>query len=287
LPLAKLRPEARALARIANFSAHAAAGLCLVLAVFPFTSRRTRDDLKQRWSRSLLAGLGVALRTSGTPPSAPMLVANHVSWLDVVALSALAPAAFVAKHELRRWPAIGTVIALSGTIFIRRDRLRDILRVNERLGSRMRAGARVAVFPEGTTTDGSSVAPFRNALLQPAIDGGHALQPVAISFRDPQGRLAPEAGYHGDTSFGASLLAVARARGVAACVHFAPPIDTRGLCRRKAGALARERILGLLEEPRGKEQPAAAPEHGAPRAPAFGIPSGFRAGEQFADMPEA
>lgn len=279
--------ELRVLARLASFAGHAAAGLCLVLAVFPFASRRTRDGLKRRWSRSLLAGLGVELRTSGARPSVPMLVANHVSWLDVVALSALAPAAFVAKHELRGWPVVGTVIALSGNIFIRRGRLRDILRVNACLRSRMRAGARVAVFPEGTTTDGSGVAPFRNALLQPAIDGAHAVQPVAISFRDPQGRLAPTAGYHGDISFGESLLAIAASSGIAACLHFAPPIDTRGLCRRKAGALARERILELLDEARRQHQPAAAPERApVPATGTLGIPGRFGAVEQLADMPK-
>lgn len=252
--------ELRALARLASFAAHAAAGLCLVLTVFPFVSQRTRDGLIRRWSHSLLAGLGVTLQTDGAPGEAAMLVANHVSWLDVVALSALAPAAFVAKHELRRWPVVGTVIALSGNIFIRRQRLRDILRVNACLDSRMRAGERVAVFPEGTTTDGSSVAPFRNALLQPAIEGTHALQPVAISFRDPQGRLAAAAGYHGDISFGESLLAVAASRGMVVCVQFASPVDTRGLCRRRAGALARERILAQLERPHQQPEARVAPE---------------------------
>lgn len=256
------------------------------MVVFPLVARETRDRAKRRWAASLLRSLGVTLRVSGAPVSAPMLLANHVSWLDAVALTAIAPAAFVAKHELRRWPLAGTVIARAGNIFIQRRRPRDVLRVNAELELRMRQGDRVAVFPEGTTTDGRGVAPFRNALLQSSIRRGTPVQPVAIAFRDAAGRPAPHAAYHGDISFGASLLAIAASPGVSAHLRVAPPVDTRGRCRRATGALARARILDLLEKAGGQREPATAPERPGMKVAAFGAPVGGGAFKELADLPE-
>ncbi|MGE0876067.1 MAG: lysophospholipid acyltransferase family protein [Burkholderiales bacterium] len=258
--------DARALGRLLGFGACALAGLGLATLVLPLADPAARARVARRWSRGVLAALGVDLDTTGTPLAAAMLVANHVSWLDVIALSAIQPAAFVAKAELRRWPLAGTLIVRSGAIFIDRGRMRDILRVNAALRARLAGGCTVAVFPEATTTDGAAVAPFRNALVQAAIDAGARVQPVAIAYVDALGARAPQAAYCGDTSFWQCLLAIARADGIRARLDLLPALEVRTLTRREVGALARTRIAATLDQTRRQHQPALPPEAAPARA---------------------
>lgn len=279
--------EARALGRLLGFGACALAGLGLATLVLPLAGPAARARVTRRWSRGMLAALGVDLDATGTPLATAMLVANHVSWLDVIALSAIQPAAFVAKAELRRWPLAGILIVRSGAVFIDRGRTRDILRVNAALRVRLGGGGTIAVFPEATTTDGDAVAPFRNALVQAAIDAGAPVQPVAIAYLDALGARAPQAAYCGDTSFWQCLLAIARADGIRARLDFLPALDAPALTRREVGTLARARIIVALDQPRRQHQPAVSPEAAAaPLGRPFGVPGRFGAIEQLADAPE-
>jgi 1-acyl-sn-glycerol-3-phosphate acyltransferase len=216
--------------------------LCLLAGLFAalfFEKIRpeNRRALIRLWTRSLLRALGVRLRVSGTTPSGPgLIVANHVSWLDVIALAALCPAVFICKSEIADWPGIGWLLKQVGTIFIRRGSLRDVLRVNNELRDRFGARQAVAAFPEGTTSDGSTVLPFRSALFQPAVERGLPVYPAALAYS------SPAAGYLGDTSFGASLLAIARASELEVRVTFLPPLSAPGLGRKRAAVQARDAI---------------------------------------------
>lgn len=207
----------------------------MVTIFFPRMHPVARNRLVQQWSAHLLRILAIRLEVSGASMqgSAPaMLVANHVSWLDVYALNAICPAHFVAKSEIGRWPLLGLFARKSGTVFIERARKRDILRVNARIASLLRAGAIMAVFPEGTTTEGNAVLPFRPPLLQPAIECNARLQPVVIRYERADGSLCRAACFVGDTTFAAALWLVLKQPGIHARLQFLPVIHCGGIHRK-------------------------------------------------------
>ncbi len=124
----------------------------------------------RQWARANAALMGMNLQASGVAPRGTvMLVSNHLSYLDVIVFALCCDAVFVAKSEVARWPLIGFLSRCMGTIFIERGRKRDILRVNALIESALRAGRSVIVFPEGTTSAGASVSPFKSPLLEPAV----------------------------------------------------------------------------------------------------------------------
>jgi 1-acyl-sn-glycerol-3-phosphate acyltransferase len=200
----------------------------------------------------LLAILGVQLRVHGrcARDGRPvMLVANHVSWLDIVAINSVLPSRFVAKHEVRAWPLIGWLAAGTGTFFIQRARRRDAARVFQRLEQALRKGERVAVFPEATTTDGETVLAFRSSLLQAAVKADGALLPVGVRYLRADGSCCREATYCGGTTLWQSLLAVASQPGIRVELAFLPPLAARARSRRELAREAREIILRTLRLP--------------------------------------
>ena len=198
--------------RLARGVAHALHGLAICAVVFPFVDAAGRDRRIAWWSARMLRVLGIGLDARGAPVRGPMLVvANHVSWLDVLAINSLLPVRFVAKADLRRWPLIGWMAACGGTLFIERERKRDALRVVQQIAAALRAGERVAVFPEGTTSGGERLLPFHASLLQAAVATGTALQPIALRFSDASGRVSARAAYVGDMSIASSAWLVAGA----------------------------------------------------------------------------
>jgi 1-acyl-sn-glycerol-3-phosphate acyltransferase len=211
--------------------------------------RRLVEDASVR----LLAALAVDVRVRGARPlvAGPvLLVANHVSWLDVQALGATAGTRFVAKSEVRDWPVVGALAARLGTVFIRRRSLRDAARVKDVLTGLLVTGERIVVFPEGTTTDGSRVAPFYAALLQAAVDAAITVQPVAIRYCEADGAPSPAAAFVDDMSFGSSLARVLTRPRLVAELTFGPPIWAADQSRRALAARCREfiaRELGLDE----------------------------------------
>lgn len=190
-----------------------------------------------RWSARALSVLGIALRVSGVPASgATLFVANHVSWIDILAINAVRPLRFVSKSDVRAWPLIGWLVACGGTLFIERARSRDALRVLHLIAAALRGGEQIAVFPEGTTSDGRGVLPFHANLLQAAIAAEVQVQPVALRFSDARERVSAAAAYVGDTTLMQSLWAVARADGLTANVSFLPERPSLGVERRALAA---------------------------------------------------
>lgn len=190
----------------------------------------------QRWSRSLLQILQVKLETSGVMPQASelgaLLVANHISWLDVFIISAASPACFVAKSEVRSWPLIGLLCRLTRTLFIERNLKRDTVRANWAITNTLSKGECVALFPEGTSTDGSQVRHFHAPLLQCAIDASTCVQPITIRYHDGAGLRIDDACYIGDMSFMQSLLNILRSPSLHANLVFLPKLDSQGKTRR-------------------------------------------------------
>jgi 1-acyl-sn-glycerol-3-phosphate acyltransferase len=165
---------------------HVFAGLMTLLLRFPFLGTARRQHCVHQWAIRLLGCIGVRLEVRGGAKNAGplMLVANHISWLDIPALHALQFCRFVAKADLRHWPVIGMMADRAGTLFIERESRRDAMRVVHHMADSLRAGDVLAVFPEGTTSDGTGLLPFHANLFQSTISAGAPVQPVLIQYID-------------------------------------------------------------------------------------------------------
>jgi 1-acyl-sn-glycerol-3-phosphate acyltransferase len=170
-------------------------------------------------ARGILAVLGVRTVWRGPAPRpGSLLVANHVSWLDVVALAAIHPVRMVAKHEVSTWPGIAGAAVHAGTIFIDRTRPRALPATVAEVTGALRAGSTVAVFPEGTTYCGPEQGRFRSALFQAAIDAGAPVVPVSVGYD------STEAAFVGADTLGGSVLRVARLRRLTLTMVAAPAL---------------------------------------------------------------
>jgi 1-acyl-sn-glycerol-3-phosphate acyltransferase len=236
-----MRRPRQAMRALRTFT-HVIAGLATTSAVFPFVPPARRRRLTQRWSRRLLALLNVQCRVTGelfAHEGNVLIVANHVSWLDIVVLNALCPARFVAKAEVARWPLAGTLVRGAGTLFVERARRRDTHRVNRVVADALAQGDIVAVFPEGTTSSGETVLPFKSSLLQPIVDARGAVQPLALRYRAADGTRSTAPAYVGDDPFIASFWRV--------CGTPALIVDVTALARMPAAARHRRALAREAE----------------------------------------
>jgi 1-acyl-sn-glycerol-3-phosphate acyltransferase len=232
--------------RIPRTTLHFLHGLAVVLFRFPSLDAHARRARIRRWSRRLLHLLGVDIRMTGALAHPNVLVvANHVSWLDIFALHAVGPVRFIAKHEIARWPLIGRLVHGVGTLFIERARRRDTHRVNGEVAKALAEGDIVAVFPEGTVTDGTQLLPFKGSLLQPIVDAAGHVQPVAIRYRTHAGEHALVAAYH-DTHFLGSFWRICGERTIVAELVAIPPLAASGRHRRELAREAEEAVRAAL-----------------------------------------
>ena len=230
--------------RLARLSVHLLHGMAVMALRFPSLDEAGRQARIGWWSAGVLRAMGVALHVTGAArPGATLLLANHVSWLDIAALHAAVPhARFVSKADVLRWPLLGWLIRGAGTLFIERERKRDALRVVHAMAEALQAGQTVAVFPEGTTGEGPELLPFHANLLQAAIATATPIQPAVLRFSDPTHRFSPAVAYVGDTTLLQSLWRVATARGLEAHVALLLPAGSAHADRR---ALA-ETLRGMM-----------------------------------------
>ncbi len=221
----------------------------VLLALFyPLLSRAWQRYILKTWSRHLLIILNVALQAKGEQSacdeSACMMIANHTSWLDIFVLNALHPAFFIAKSEVRRWPLIGWLCQRSGTIFIERALRKDTAAINLQISTLLEQGVCVGLFPEGTTTDGKQVGHFHSSLIQPAIDAGVRLCPIALRYQDIYGRASTLAEFTGDMTLALSIWRILRGpriNAVAVCTPaLAPDANRRALARSAQQAISDE-----------------------------------------------
>jgi 1-acyl-sn-glycerol-3-phosphate acyltransferase len=236
-------------------------GLSICKFRFPKLSTEERNVEIRRWSISLLRAAGMQVRPVGAPdhwPGRAMIVSNHISWIDVFAVLAVAPGVFVAKSEIQDWPLIGRLVTAVDTLYIAREKKSDVLRMNQSIVAALEAGRRVAICPEGTTTWGDELLRFHAALFQPAIQANATLHPIGLRYLDASGRPTRAAGYVGEMSLVRSIWRIVSERTMVVEVRFAPPVDATGSDRR---TLARETeqlicdVLGLA----GSRQPPETP----------------------------
>ena len=208
--------------------------------VAPRLGTAHRDGLVARFAAQTLAILGVRARAGGAQPlrDGPVLVvANHVSWLDVYLLNAvLGGARHVAKSEVARWPVAGAIARGFGTFFHARGNFRDAARVKDAVAAALRAGERVVVFPEGTTSEGDDVGRFHAAFFQAAVDARVPVQAVAVRYPGAGGRPDPAAAFVGDMTFVASLAP----RAATAAARGAPDVRS-GVAARRTSRVASSR----------------------------------------------
>lgn len=217
--------------------------LLLSLCLFPLCSALARARLKSSWALALLDALGVELDadlTYAVPGS--LLVANHISWIDIYVINAALPAAFVSKEEVRHWPVLGWLAARNETIFLRRGSRGHARIINQEVAAYLDKGLHVAVFPEGTTTDGRSLLHFHAALLQPALTAGKAVLPVAISYWEVDGQRSLAPRYDGDISLGQCTRAILGRRRLIARLTTTPILGLHGENRKQVAAEARAAI---------------------------------------------
>lgn len=238
-------------------------GLATVFGVFPWVGDAGRERLIATWSRWLMRACGCEVRELAAPGAVPLsalrgrhgagegrlLLANHVSWLDIFAIDSLAPASFAAKAEIAGWPMVGTLVARAGTVFIERGRRHAVHGVIQRMGDKLALGLRAAVFPEGTTSDGRRLLPFHGNLVQASLNTGAPMVPVGLRYVDPDGEPSHAAMFVGDTTFLQSLWRILGHPKLVVEVHVMPAIEpVPGLTRQEAARRAREAIgrrLGL------------------------------------------
>jgi len=236
--------------RLARLVLHLLVGVIKAALLLPLVGRVRRTELIRRWSAGVLAILNVRFSVRGEVPdlsaAGVMFVANHISWLDIYLLDAVCPVRFVAKAEVRAWPVIGWLAVKIGTLFIERARRHDTARAGREVVDALRQGDCVAVFPEGTTSNGTLLRPFHASLLQSAIDSGARLWPVAIRYvhRDGTANLSPA--YVDDMSFGTSLFRILNEPDLAAEITYLEPLPVQGRSRRELAALAEKAIANAL-----------------------------------------
>jgi 1-acyl-sn-glycerol-3-phosphate acyltransferase len=248
----------RAAWRLTVLTWHLLRGLWILRWRFPHLAPAQRQQTIHLWSAQVLHGLGVHLQVLGDPPvGGPVLVvSNHMSWLDIFVLNAARPCRFVSKADVRRWPLIGRLVAGSGTLFIERASRRDALRVVHRMAECLQAGDVLAVFPEGTTSEGQGVLPFHGNLLQAALVTGASVQAVGLAYVQGRGQaLYTEAPRHaapvyaGQTHLLASLWRTASANDLQATVHWGQADTAQGRDRRAWAHALRSEVARLADRP--------------------------------------
>lgn len=215
--------------------AHALRGAAIIVLQFPRLAAAQREARVQAWSVEMLAVLGIRLELHGTPcGSGPMLlVANHISWLDILVMHAARYCRFVSKADVMHWPLIGTLATGGGTIYIERTSRRDALRVVHRVAESLMRGDVVGLFPEGTTSDGVQLLPFHANLIQAAVSANVPAQPVGLSFIDTHTRaVALTPCYVGDDSLLGSVWRTLAGPPVTAVVRYGEPQMPLGRDRR-------------------------------------------------------
>ena len=235
--------------RLCRAVLHGLHGVAVVLVRFPVLDAAARHARIAWWSAKMLRMLGMELRVQGGfRPGAKLIVANHVSWLDIMAIHAACPEArFVSKAEVRHWPLVSRLVDSAGTLYIERDKRRDALRVVHQMAEALEAGQTVAVFPEGTTGPGPTLLPFHANLLQAAIATATPVQPVVLRFADAHGPFSASAQFLGETTLAGSLWMLACGERLVAHVEVLPAEGTAHADRRALAGRLRDEMASRLD----------------------------------------
>jgi 1-acyl-sn-glycerol-3-phosphate acyltransferase len=217
--------------RLARIALHTLNGMAIAALVMPLSSKNGRLAIILWWSKTLLRILNVQLHVHGqTPPAYAiarnnLLVANHISWLDIHAINSLLPVRFIAKSDIKSWPLFGYLAKKSQVLFIERGKRQHATRIVDLTTQSLKAGDNVCLFPEGTTTDGTCIAPFKGSVMQSALHAKSTVWPIAIRYPGADGSINTEVAYAGDTTLVESILRVVGQQQAILELHFFTPIS--------------------------------------------------------------
>ena len=204
-------------------------GMAEMFFLFPLYSKQRKLRAIQLWSYRVLAACGMHLQTFGTLPAAgrgQMMICNHISWLDIMTINAAFPNRFVAKDDVAKWPVIGYLATQAQTVYVARRKKsgnnnEKIVQVTQALQN----GDTVSLFPEGTSSIGDEILPFKNSFFQAAIDAEVPLIPVLCRYPNPDGSSPnPHVAYHGDISLWQSIKMIISQPQGSAELHFLEPV---------------------------------------------------------------
>lgn len=236
--------------RLLRVLGHILAGLWIVAMRLPRLPQAQQNALVQVWAVQLLGHLGITLDVRGQPPVAGpvLLVANHISWLDIPVMHAARHCRFVSKSDVQDWPLVGTLATAAGTLYIERSSRRDASRMVGLMEAALRDNEVLAVFPEGTTGDGRLLLPFHANLLQAAVSADALAQPVGLRFVDQaSGQASHAPSYMGDETLMGSIWRTVCAPPLVAVVHYGQPERAQGRERRTWIAQLRQTVDGLRQ----------------------------------------
>ena len=199
-----------------------------------------------------LRAIHVEVSTTGQLPSGGLIVSNHLSYLDILALSAAVPCVFVSMAEVERWPVIGRYARWAGTVFVIRHDRADAARANVSVTESLNSGVPVVLFPEGTTTDGHRVLRFHSTMLQPSIDAGALVTPCAITYELDEGDVGQEVCWWGDMALRPHMWNLVGKKVIRARIAFGEPILASG-DRKQLSHTLHEQVVRLHERHRCAE----------------------------------
>jgi len=205
--------------------------------------------LFRRWARWAAWVLGARVEVEGTPPEPPfVLVSNHLSYIDIMILASQVDCVFVSRADVAGWPVVGALVRMVGTVFIDREAKRDIPRVLDRVEENLAHGRGIVIFPEGTTSDGSSVMPFRPPLLEAATRAGLPVKCASLSYRTPPGcdPASEVVCWWGGMEFWPHVIRLFGLPGFTATLKLAPD-SIRETDRKKLAVISREIVARQFE----------------------------------------
>lgn len=235
----------RATFRLLRIALHFVGGASTIIFIYPLVSRSKHLELKRLWSIRALKMLGVKLQVTGQI-AANMKVANHISWLDIIAINSVVPSVFIAKDDVRNWPFIGWIATNVETYFMQRGSSKAAHKALQHIADLLNANIDVVAFPEGTSSDGKQILPFYGALLQGPIVAKVAIQPIAISYSDGSGNSSQAPAYYGEIGIFRSLWNLTRADCTIVHLDLLPAINSSTHDRRTLAIALRASIVEHL-----------------------------------------
>lgn len=215
-------------------AAHILFGVFCAALVLPISSKNFQHRLIRWWSARNLEILNIQVITSGAVPDKThdgrgrMFVANHISWVDILALMSVVSIRFIAKSEIRSWPVFGYLAKRTNVLFIDRSKRQEAKRMQGISVDCLNKGEQLCFFPEGTTTDGTHILPFKGSIIQAAIDAKAVLQPVGIYYPNPDQSANIDMAFAGETSMVESMSTILHRTSSVVTLHYFDPIDLSG-----------------------------------------------------------
>lgn len=252
------RNPVRLARRLAGFSAIMASGAARALTeeqdADPFVQLRRQARLNRDMAGKLLQIFNPRLRVHGEIQSEGLLVSNHLSYVDILALGSLQPTVFLSKADVAKWPLFGWFAKRTGTLFLKREQRGEVTGVSAQFKSVINAGLPLVAFLEGTSTDGRRVLPFRSSLLEPAVQQGWSVTPVWIGYRLENGSVEDEVCYWRDMTLLPHLLNLMTKQSLVIDVAFGQPVSPRGMTRKELATRLHAEVCRLKSDhrPRGR-----------------------------------